>query len=68
MDKAKDEYQAMLKADEEGETVDTDEFNAASDLIWQLSNDLKDLEDKWSMRNWTHQDYAFHYLVAQNID
>lgn len=46
----------------------SDDWNAAHDRGHDLGAERADIERRWSMRNWTGQDYAEYELVSQNID
>lgn len=43
-------------------------LNRLHDKVADLSQQIKDLEDRWNRRNWTGSDYNTYALIAQNID
>jgi len=45
-----------------------DKWNEYHDLIHEMQQDVKFLDDKFDKRNWTHQDYVQSDLIANNID
>jgi Skp family chaperone for outer membrane proteins len=59
--------EAKFEADN-AEQADGDKWNSLSDKVWELEQELKFLEQRWSRRNWTAADYALNELVTQNID
>ena len=45
-----------------------DQWNNYQDLIYDLQQDVKFLDDKFEKRDWSHQDYVQYDLIANNID
>lgn len=45
-----------------------DKWNLLEDNISILNGEIRSLENRWSTRNWTSQDWASYSLVCSNID
>ena len=45
-----------------------DKWNNYQDLIYDLQQDVKFLDDKFEKRDWSHQDYVQYDLITNNID
>lgn len=43
-------------------------WNNTNDAIDELKKELRFLDQRWSRRNWTHQEWAEHELITNNID
>ena len=46
----------------------TNYWNEMHDAQYDIEKQIEALENRWSKRNWTHQDYAQWDLVTSNID
>lgn len=47
---------------------EADSINDMHDKVSEYEQQIKDLEGRWSRRNWTGSDYNTAALIARNID
>lgn len=60
-----DDFLDLSRAERDAVILKFDELN---DLIWTREQDIRAIEQRWSMRHWTWQDHQHHALVCANID
>lgn len=65
----KSQINAINDRVEAGETgIEFGKFNTLHDHEYELEQERRDIERRWSTRNWTYADHASYELVAANID